>query len=413
MNFYKINYRQGKRKLEKVIGAANRKKALLEFNANYQGIITDVSECPEPLESKWERIKDKYKNPIKNKKVNQDQYIAFLEQLATMLEAGMPVNGSLAQCIEDTNDKLIELIFTNVLNDVESGLSLTQSMTKYKSQLTNLSISLFDLGEQTGTLATSVSQLANILTQINENKKKLKKATRYPMVIIIAMIIAFSVVITFVVPQFQNFFEQSKMELPLPTKMLIGTEYFLENYGLMTLAGTVLFIMFIIYMYKHNERWKFNIDKMLLKVYIIGKVLYFSMIGRFTYLFEVLAETGIPMLDSIQIAKSVVDNSYIRSKLDALSTAIEDGKTLTQGFKNSEQFENMVIQMIQAGESSGSLGKMLGKVNRIYNNRYNYIIDNISTLIEPLLIAAIAVFVLILALGIFLPIWSMVDLANT
>lgn len=412
MPFYKITYRQGKTRLNKVIEAPNRNKALLAFNNLEHGIVVDIQESLEPLTSRWDKSVGKYKNPIKNKKVRQEEYIAFLDQLATMLDAGMPVNGCLEQCIEDTNDKSIKAIFTNVLADIESGQSLTQSTQKYRVQLSNLSISLFNLGEQTGTLANSIMQLSEILTQIHENRQKFKKATRYPLFIIIAMAIAFSVVITFVVPQFKSFFEQSGLELPLPTKALLWTESYLTNYGLYTLGGIFLIVFFITYMYKKSSTWKFQADKIILKIYIIGKVTYFAMIGRFVYLFEVLADAGIPMLDAIEIAKSVVDNSFIRSRLDLINSAVEDGKTLTQGFRDSEQFENMVVQMVQAGESSGSLGKMLSKVNRIYTNKYNYIIDNIATLIEPLLIAAIACFVLVLALGIFLPMWSMVDLAG-
>lgn len=410
--FFNIQYRQGRTRHNKIYEAQNRQKALLKFNMQNQGIVIDVKECPEPLSSKWEKSIQKYKNPIKNKRVNQEQYIAFLDQLSTMLDAGMPVNSCLSQCIQDTKDKSIKAIFTNVLSDIESGQSLTQSTTKYKTQLTNLSISLFNLGEQTGTLADAIIQLSNILTQIHENRKKFKKATRYPLFIVIAMAAAFSVVITYVVPQFESFFRESQLQLPFPTKVLLWLEDALSNYGLYIAVGSFLIAFFLAYMYKKSKSWRYSVDKYILKVYIIGEVTYYAMIGRFTYLFEVLSDTGIPMLDAIAIARGVIDNSYINKQLDAVPNAIEDGKTLTQGFKDSKQFENMVIQMVQAGETSGSLGKMLSKINKLYNSRYNYIIDNISTLIEPILIAAIAGFVLVLALGIFLPMWSMVDLAG-
>lgn len=412
MAFYKITYRQGKTRLTKVIEASSKNKALLAFNSQEKGIILEVRESLEPLNLRWEKSIEKYKNPIKKRRVNQEEYIAFLDQLSTMLDAGMPINICLEQCIDDTKNKPIKSIFTNILSDIESGQSLTQSAKKYTTQLSNLSISLFTLGEQTGTLAQSIMQLSEILTQIHENRMKFKKATRYPLIIIIAMIVAFSVVITLVIPQFKSFFEESKLELPFPTKVLLWIESFIESYGIIVIACAFLIALFFGYMYKKSPSWKYQFDKFMLKVYIIGRVTYYAMIGRFIYLFQVLADAGIPMLDSLDIAKSVVDNSYIKSHLDLINNAVEDGKTLTQGFKDSEQFENMVVQMIQAGESSGSLGKMLSKVNRLYNTKYNYIIDNIATLIEPILIAAIAGFVLVLALGIFLPMWSMVDLAG-
>lgn len=412
MKFYKIRYKQGGSRLDRVVKAISRRKALLDFHSEIKAPVLSIHECSEPFSYKFEAFMKKLKDPIKNKRVNQEQFVVFLEQFSTMIDAGMPVNTSLAQCVEDTNDESIKQIFSNVLLDVESGLSLTNSMKKYEKQLSQLAISLFELGEQTGTLATSTQQLASIIYQVNENKRKLKKATRYPMIIVVSMIIAFSVVITVVVPQFASFFKQSGLDLPLPTKMLIGTEVFLRNYGLYTLVGIILLVAFIRHKHENDEKWRLTIDKIMLKTYIIGKVIYFSMIGRFSYLFKVLSDAGIPMLEATHIARGIIDNAYINKQLDAVSNAIEDGKTLTQGFKESEQFENMIIQMVQAGESSGSLGKMLGKISTIYNNRYNYIVDNISTLIEPILIAVIAVFVLILALGIFLPMWSMVELAG-
>jgi general secretion pathway protein F len=250
------------------------------------------------------------------------------------------------------------------------------------------------------------------MQQIFDNRQKLKKATRYPLFILIAMSIAFTVVITFVVPQFQAFFEQSGMELPFPTKLLLWTEHAIRIYGPYIIGGAIVLSVSFSYAYRRNPVLRLKTDQYLLKIFIVGKVTYYAMIGRFIYLFNVLTEAGIPMIDALEIAMGVVENSYIKQELQKIPTAIEDGRSLAQGFAESGQFEGMVMQMIKAGESSGSLGTMLGKVNRVYNSRYDYIVDNVATMIEPILIAAIAGFVLVLALGIFLPMWSMVDLAG-
>lgn len=412
MKYYDILYRQGKIRKNIVYEAPSRQNAISQFKNASLGVMVNIKECQEPFSLKWRKFKEKQNNPIRNKRVNQEQYISFLDQLATMLDAGMPINDCLTQCVEDASDKMIKAIFEVILADIESGQSLTQSASKFQVQLTNLTLSMFELGEQTGTLANSVKKLADILQQIHDNRQKFKKATRYPMFIIVAMIIAFSVVITWVVPQFESFFMEAGLELPYPTRFLLWIEDALSTYGIYILIGAILIAVFLGYMYSKSETWKYHTDRLILKIYIVGDVTYYAMIGRFTYLFEVLTDSGIPMIEAISISRGVIDNSYLDKQLEAIPKSIEDGKTLTQGFKESEQFENMVVQMIRAGESSGSLGKMLSKVNRLYNNRYNYIIDNIATMIEPILIAAIAGFVLVLALGIFLPMWSMVDLAG-
>lgn len=412
MKFYRVRYKQGKRKFSTTLEAAHKAEALKQFRDKALGVPVEVKEVSEPFSMKWGKIKKRYTNPIQNRRVKDDAYITFLDQLATMLDAGMPINMCMAESISDTQDPMLKAIFTNVLQDIESGLSLSKSVVNYQRQLGTLSLSMFELGEQTGTLSNAITKLSNILQQIYDNRQKLKKATRYPLFIIVAMSIAFTVVITFVVPQFQSFFEQSGMELPFPTKLLLWTEHAITAYGPYIMGGAIILSVSFSMAYKRNPALQLKTDQYFLRIYIVGKVTYYAMIGRFIYLFNVLTDAGIPMIDALEIAMGVVDNTYIKKELRKIPVAIEDGRSLAQGFSESGQFEGMILQMIKAGESSGSLGTMLGKVNRVYNNRYDYIVDNVATLIEPILIAAIAGFVLVLALGIFLPMWSMVDIAG-
>lgn len=412
MKFFRVRYKQGKRKLSTTLEAAHKAEALKKFRDQSLGVPTQIKEISEPLSMKFERFKKQFTNPIKNRRVKDESYITFLDQLSTMLDAGMPINTCMAESITDTEDPMIRAIFTEVLRDIESGLSLSRSVVNYQRQLGTLSLSMFELGEQTGTLSNAIAKLSAILQQIFDNRQKLKKATRYPVFIIVAMSIAFTVVITFVVPQFQSFFEQSGMELPFPTKLLLWTEHAIRIYGPYILGTAVILSVSFSYAYARYPALRLKTDQYFLRIYIVGKVTYYAMIGRFIYLFNILTDAGIPMIDALEIAMGVVENSYIKQELRKIPAAIEDGRSLAQGFMESGQFEGMVLQMIKAGESSGSLGTMLGKVNKVYNNRYDYIVDNVAALIEPILIAAIAGFVLVLALGIFLPMWSMVDIAG-
>mgnify|MGYP000021925653 CR=1 FL=1 len=412
MKYFEIRYKRGKEWGVKVYEAPSRQGALKLFQREALGVMHTITERTQPLSMRFSKLKAAFNDPIKKKRVPEEEYIVFLEQLSTMVEAGLPINTCLEQSVEDTKEPMIRAIFGQILSDIESGQSLTQAASHYKQQIGTLSLSLFELGEQTGSLGQSIGQLAQILQQIYDNRQKLKKATRYPLFIIVAMMIAFSIVITFVVPQFEAFFRESGLELPFPTKLLLWLEASLRAYGLGIIVGGFGIALWLAYMYKKNSQWQYHVDRLMLRVYIIGKVTYYAMIGRFIYLFEVLSEAGIPMIEALRISQGVVDNLYIKRAIDKIPTAIEDGRSLTQGFKESEQFESMVVQMIKAGESSGSLGTMLQKINRVYKNRYNYIVDNVATMIEPILIAAIAGFVLVLALGIFLPMWSMVDIAG-
>ena len=412
MKFFRIRYKQGSRRFSLILEASHKAEAIKKFRDKALGVPLNLSEVSEPFGMKIDRIKAHYKSPIKNRRVKDEPYIAFLDQLSTMLDAGIPVNSCLADSLSDTPDPMIRAIFTEVLRDIESGLSLSRSVVNYQRQLGTLSLSMFELGEQTGTLSTAIAKLSSILQQIFDNRQKLKKATRYPLFILIAMGIAFTVVITFVVPQFQSFFEQSGMELPFPTKVLLWTERAIRLYGAYVVGTAIALSTGFSFAYRKNPKLRLKTDQYFLRIYIVGKVTYYAMIGRFIYLFNILTESGIPMIEALRIAMGVVENTYIKQQLEKIPAAIEDGRSLAQGFSESEQFEGMVMQMIKAGENSGSLGVMLGKVNKVYNSRYDYIVDNVASLIEPLLIAAIAGFVLVLALGIFLPMWSMVDVAG-
>ena len=412
MRYYRVLYKRGGRRAVEYLEAANRAEAMQKFMQMQKGVLLSLEETAEPLRLKIERLIQKYKNPIKNRPVNTELYIALLEQLSVMLDAGLPLNYALKEVAGNEKDPMLRAIFMQIYEDIESGRSLYESAKRFKRQLGTLSLSMFRLGEETGTLAQEVGHLAQIYQEILDNRRKFKKATRYPVFILVAMSIAFVVVTIMVIPQFEVFFKESKMELPLPTKFLLWLEHAVMDYGIFILVGSFAVLGLISYLYMKSEQVRFFLDRLLLKVFIIGKATYYAMISRFVYIFRVLNDAGIPMIDALDIAFDVVDNSYLKSRLVQVRSAIEEGKSLHQGFEQSGLFENMVLEMIRSGEIGGGLGRMLGKINKVYKDRFDYIVDNISTLIEPVLIAAIAGFVLTLALGIFLPMWNMVEVAG-
>jgi general secretion pathway protein F len=326
-----------------------------------------------------------------------------------MLNAGLPITVCLEDVLKTTTQKRLLEIYTHISTEVESGISLSEAFKRYESEVGTISIALLDLGEKTGTLDESIEKLADILQEVHDNRMKLKKATRYPITVIFAMAIAFSFVITLVVPQFQSMFEEYQTELPFPTLMLLWIEGAITNYGVFVLIGMVLISAGLSILYKRNDIFKLGFDRYMLKVYIVGQVIYLSMIGRFIFVFDRLSTSGVPILDSLKTAIGIVENNYLKERLNKIIDAIEEGRSLTDGFSDTKQFESMVIQMISAGESSGSLSAMLDKISDIYRKKYSYLVDNVATMIEPLLIAAIAGFVLLLALGIFLPMWSIAE----
>ena len=409
MKFFQITYIKSGKRDRYIIDAENKVEAIKSFRDKNIGVYVSIEEINEPLSYKISRYIDIVKSKIKRKKISLEQYIATLRHISTMLNAGLSITVALEDIVKTTDNPRLKEIYSTVLVEIESGVSLSKALEKYENELGRISIAMVDLGEKTGTLDEAIDKLAEILQEIYDNRMKLKKATRYPIIVIVAMIVAFSFVITLVVPQFQSMFAEYKAQLPFPTVLLLWIENAITKYGLYVLVGALVFSFFLSFMYKKNQKFQLYFDKYMLKVYIVGKVIYLSMVGRFIYVFDRLSTSGIPIIDALNTSIDIVENVYLKQELRKIIDAIEEGRSLNEGFKDTNQFESMILQMISAGESSGSLSAMLDKISDIYRKKYSYLVDNVATMIEPLLIAAIAGFVLILALGIFLPMWSIAE----
>ena len=220
MKYFEITYRHSRKKSTIVLATSTKLDAMKEFQNMQLGTIVSVKETDEPLSIKLQKIQDNFNSPIKNKRVDTESYISVLNQLAIMLDAGMPINICLSETVKSTENKMLKAMMENIYRDVEEGKGLSDAFRVYARQLGNLSVSMIDLGEQTGSLAESIAKLAEILQNIHDNRQKLKKATRYPIMTIGAMAIAFTVVITFVVPQFASIFAQMGTYLLLKNRYI-------------------------------------------------------------------------------------------------------------------------------------------------------------------------------------------------
>ena len=404
--YYKIEYLQKGKIKTTVISAKSLKDALTKFRKRKLGILRNIEEFQK------ESISEKLSDLLSFKKIDLEEYISVLEQMYVMLDAGLAIDSILENIAANVKDRKLKKILLSVTNDIKAGLSLTDSVSKFEKELGILSVSMFKLGEETGDLANAVKDLSVILSEILENRRLLKKATRYPTFIVIAMMVAFTIVILFVIPPFKSVFEQQDMKLPLPTRFLLLIDHVIQTYGLIVVGGGILFFIVILFSYEKNIKVKLFLDRAILKVYIIGKVIELALIGRFVYVFEKLIAAGISVVDAFDIAVEIVDNEYMKEKMYLIRQNIITGGGIATGFEATGLFEPMIIQMIKSGEEAGALIEMLQKVSNYYLTKYRDLVANISTLIEPILIMAIAGFVLMLALGIFLPMWDMTKMAQ-
>ncbi len=392
--------------------AQDKKDAIDVAKIKFSGLFIKVEEASEPLELQFKKFKTNLLKNIKKRKIKPDALIAAIRQLAVMVNAGLPIHDSITEVSNSTSDPSLNYVLNTLADDINSGNSLSKSMENFKYELGNLTIAMVKLGEQTGNLDKSLSALADMLEEIRSNVIKFKKAMAYPRNVMIAMAVAFTVLISYVVPQFKSIFEQLNAELPLPTLILLKLEHIFNSYGPFVLAGGALIFVVSKYLISNYKKIRFGWHKMLLKTYLIKNIIKYSTLNRFTLVLSELVRAGIPIAEALDTAVDMIDNLPLKEKLGGVRVAVEKGQQLNEGLRDTELFENMITQMIKAGEDGGALDKMMEKVAEYYKMKFDAIIDGLSEAIEPIMLIIITAMVLLLALGIFMPMWSMGEAAG-
>ncbi len=407
IRYYEVNYILKGRKNKTVVKAINKREALGIAKAQIAGTILKINETSAPVEDRVKELSRYITESYFKKKIKTENLISSIRQLAVMANAGIPIHDSIKEVVRSATDKQVREMFSQIDEDLNAGHSLTEAISKFRREVGDVTVAMIELGENTGNMAESLQKLANILEEMLENKRKFKKAMRYPITVMIAIAIAFSIMMVYVVPKFKEIFDKFHSELPLPTKILLGMEYAVNHYGLLIISGIFGVIFYIKLMNKTNPQFRYNFDKHILKVYLIGKIIYYSTLSRFMMIFTELIRAGIPVVEALDTAVITTENEYLKEKLSLVKLSVERGVNLTESFKETGLFEGMLIQMIKAGEQGGALDQMLDKVAEYYKIKFQDLIENISSYIEPIMLGFIAGMVLLLALGIFLPMWDM------
>jgi type II secretory pathway component PulF len=401
---------RGKREVHNYM-AADRKEAMAIAQSG--GMVIQVREVGLPLGERLVLIKDMLVSKLTHGAPRPQEWIVAMRQMGVMLQAGMSLSDALGESANATQDKRGKMILLKALEDVEAGFSLTASFEKSKEGLGSITMALVTLGEKTGTLAESLLKLADMLEELRLNQMKVKKAVRTPQITLTAMAIAFVVLIMMVVPKFESVFRKMKADLPAPTQFLIGTEYAFRNYGLLIVAVIFLIYFSNNWMLRNRRNYRLWFDRVTLRVYLIGSLMSLGFYQRFMMIFSQLITSGIPLTDAMATASGTIDNEYVKLKLAEASRGIGQGKQLSTALEETALFEPMVLQMIRSGESSGELDGMLSRVADYYRMRFNNLVDNFAALLEPILMVFIAGLVLVMALGIFLPMWSLGSAVKT
>lgn len=341
---------KGKR-LEIPLYAKDRKEANNNVKLKYSGIVIKVVEKDEPLKEKFKRFRANFAQNIKKRKIKPDALIAAIRQLAVMTNASISIHDSLSEIASSSDDRSLNYVFGKLADEINSGHSLSSSMKNFHFELGSLTIAMVHLGEKTGNLDEALYSLANMLEEIRANYTKFKKAMAYPRNVMIAMAIAFTILISYVVPKFKDIFEQLKTELPLPTQILLKLESLLNNYGLYLIAGLVLSFIIFKYLLSNYKNIRLAWHKILLSIYLIKNIIVFSTLSRFTLVFSELVRAGIPIAEALETSVSMIDNLALKIKLSSVRLTVE------------KSFDNQTLYRLKSSKESMDL--FLQKMNRL------------------------------------------------
>ncbi|GAX87387.1 general secretion pathway protein F [Lebetimonas natsushimae] len=412
MKYYKATFIYKGKKEDLILKAQNRSEAIIKAKKLKKGLLVEINEIPIPFEEKLKIFKDIVSNKILRKRLNYPAYISSLKQLAVLLKAGISLKDALEDIANHTKDSLISELFAKAAEAIDSGKALSDVFEEYENYIGGISVAMVKLGEQTGDLVAALEGLAQIFENMYENRRKMIKALRYPVITLFAIAGAFVFLVLVVVPKFKAVFASLHAKLPLPTRMLLWTEHALSNYGGYILFALIIITILLIFFYKTSYKFKYFIDKNLLKMYLIGSIIEYSTLSRVLNTLGTLIKSGIPLLDALQNVEGIVENEILREKLKEIIKGINQGRSFAE-MVNETNFVNYVaIRMINAGEQSGELDSMLESAANYYNDKFQDIIDNMQAAIEPIMLSVIGVLVLWLALGIFLPMWDLASAAK-
>ncbi len=339
-------------------------------------------------------------------KITPVELIMFCRQMYTITRSGVPLVRGIRGLAASIRHEHFQSVLNDVADRLESGVSLSNAMAHHPKVFNHLFVSMINVGESTGSLDDVFKQLAFYLERDEATRKSIRSATRYPMFVVIALIIAVAIVNVKVIPRFAEMFAHFGAELPFVTRILIGMSNLFVNYWWAIIITTVLATVGTIYFLRTRQGamlW----GRKKLTLPVVGDIIDRASMARYSRSFSLMLAAGVPMNQSLTLCARAIDNPYLAHKIDQIRRGVERGESLFRTHVQSNMLSPLVLQMISVGEESGRVEELLAEVAEFYEREVDYDLKKVSDRIEPILIVIMAVFVGILALGIFLPMWDM------
>jgi MSHA biogenesis protein MshG len=338
--------------------------------------------------------------------ITLDDLVIFSRQMYSLAKSGIPILRAVKGLADTTGSKRMAAALDDVANQLERGRTLSSALHKHTLVFGRLFVSIVHVGENTGKLDEAFLQLSFYLEREQETRKQIKAATRYPMFVMIAIAIAMVIMNVMVIPIFANMFKSFGAELPLMTRILLATSDFFITKWSYLLVGIVL-SLYLLIRYLRTEQGRYRWDRFKLKLPLVGSIFERTLLGRFARSFSMMLVSGVPLTAALNLVAEAVNNSFMADRILTMRKNIEKGESLSRVASSSKMFTPLVLQMINVGEETGRVDELLSEVAEFYEREVDYDLKSLTSKIEPILISVVAGMVLVLALGIFTPMWDM------
>ena len=344
-------------------------------------------------------------------KVALDELQIFSRQMYSLTRSGIPILRAIAGLSETTHSQRMRDALNDISEQLTSGRPLSSAMNHHPDVFDTLFVSMVHVGENTGKLEDAFIQLSGYIEREQETRRRIKAAMRYPIFVLMAITLAMVILNIMVIPKFAEMFSRFGADLPWATKVLIGTSNLFVNYWPLMLVGAIGTFIGIRYWHsteKGEKQW----DKWKLHIPAVGSIIERSTMSRYCRSFSMMLSAGVPMTQALSLVADAVDNAYMHDRIVAMRRGIESGDSMLRVSNQSHLFTPLVLQMVAVGEETGQIDQLLNDAADFYEGEVDYDLKNLTAKLEPILIGFVACIVLILALGIYLPMWDMLNVVK-
>lgn len=340
-------------------------------------------------------------------KVEVADICVISRQIATMLSAGVSLIQTIDMIGQGHAKQPMRKLLGDIGNEVKSGNPLSQALRKHGDHFDDLYCDLVQTGEQSGALETIYERIATYKEKAEALKSKIKKAMFYPIAVLVVAFVVTAILLIFVVPQFEDIFKSVGAELPAFTQMVLNVSRFIQDYGVFIAVGAVASIILFQRSYKSSQKLRDSLDAKILKIPVVGEILKKAAIARFTRTLSTTFAAGVPLIEALDSAAGASGNAIFRDAILFIKSEVAGGLPMNVAMRATNVFPDMVTQMVAIGEESGSVDAMLDKVASIYEREVDDMVDGLTSLLEPMIMAILGVIIGGLIVAMYLPIFQM------